>query len=325
DGYSNTASGTFSGQFVTGSNNTASGASAGNNVTGDRNTATGFTAGSGVKGQNNTANGVNAGTDATGDGNAAVGAGAGATVTGDNNTASGNFAGRGVEGDNNIANGASAGNIVEGDNNVASGTRAGQFLAGNDNIAIGQNAGSGTLGNILTVNNSIALGADSLAGQDNAVAIGAGVTTTRAGQVAIGDGAATYTFAGVNSAASKAAQSGPTYLLTSDGAGNLATSSVDLAGLEAGLGGLTGELAQTRTEARQGIAAAIAMTTAPMPSAPGRTSWATNLGYFKGETAFGASLAHRLDLFDEPFAVTAGYAYGGGESHAARIGLAGEF
>ncbi|MER9918557.1 MULTISPECIES: hypothetical protein [unclassified Mesorhizobium] len=94
--------------------------------------------------------------------------------------------------------------------------------------------------------------------------------------------------------------------------------------LEDSFGDLGRTISQNRTEARQGIAAAIAMTTAPMPSAPGRTSWASNVGYFKGATAFGGSLAHRFD-FDEPFAFTAGYAYGGGSSHGFRLGLAGEF
>lgn len=94
--------------------------------------------------------------------------------------------------------------------------------------------------------------------------------------------------------------------------------------LETGFANLGDEITENRTEARQGIAAAIAMTTAPMPSAVGRTSWSGNVGHFKGETAFGGSLAHRFD-FDEPLAFTAGYAYGGGTSHGFRLGLAGEF
>ncbi|MBZ9998333.1 hypothetical protein [Mesorhizobium sp. BH1-1-4] len=94
--------------------------------------------------------------------------------------------------------------------------------------------------------------------------------------------------------------------------------------LESGFADLGNQISENRTEARQGIAAAIAMTTAPMPSAAGRTSWAGNVGYFKGETAFGGSFAHRFD-FNEPFALTAGYAYGGGSSHGFRVGLAGEF
>jgi autotransporter adhesin len=95
-------------------------------------------------------------------------------------------------------------------------------------------------------------------------------------------------------------------------------------GLQSGFDSLSGEISETRTEARQGIAAAIAMATAPMPSAPGKTSWASNLGFFKGESAFGGSVAHRFDT-DNPFGLTAGYSYGGGDSHAARFGLMGEF
>ncbi|CAN7693178.1 hypothetical protein [Aminobacter sp. LjRoot7] len=66
------------------------------------------------------------------------------------------------------------------------------------------------------------------------------------------------------------------------------------------------------------------MSSAAMPSAAGRTSWAANVGHFKGETAFGGSLSHRLD-FDNPVAISLGYSYGGGDSHAARFGMMGEF
>ena len=40
--------------------------------------------------------------------------------------------------------------------------------------------------------------------------------------------------------------------------------------------------------------------------------------------ATGASLAHRLDT-SVPLAVTAGYAWGGGNTHGVRVGLQGEF
>jgi hypothetical protein len=68
----------------------------------------------------------------------------------------------------------------------------------------------------------------------------------------------------------------------------------------------------------------MAMTTAPMPSRPGRTSWAVNGAAFMGEGAAGASLAYRLDT-NEPLALTAGYAYGGGNAQGVRVGLQGEF
>jgi hypothetical protein len=68
----------------------------------------------------------------------------------------------------------------------------------------------------------------------------------------------------------------------------------------------------------------MALTTAPMPSAPGRTTWAINGAAFMGEKAAGASFAYRLDT-REPLALTAGYAYGGGEAHGIRLGMQGEF
>jgi hypothetical protein len=64
--------------------------------------------------------------------------------------------------------------------------------------------------------------------------------------------------------------------------------------------------------------------TVPMPSAVGHTSCAANTSTFHGEYAFGGGLADRLDT-NVPMAITAGYAYGGGNTHGARVGLAGEF
>ncbi len=172
------------------------------------------------------------------------------------------------------------------------------------------------------------------AGFTSSMALGQGAVATRANQVMVGTATNTYTLAGIASAQSRAAQSGATHFVTSDASGNLAVTAFSadsianldgrVSSLEAGLVGLNRSLTETRVEARRGIATAIAMASAPMPSAPGRTSWATNVGHFKGETAFGASLAYRFDT-SRPLAITAGYSFGGGDSHGARIGLAGEF
>lgn len=174
-----------------------------------------------------------------------------------------------------------------------------------------------------------AVGAGAVASYANSTAIGAGAATSRASQIAIGTGSSTYSLAGIASEESRAAQSGPVQVVTSDAGGNLATADLssffpDIGGLEDRIGSLENYAAESRQEARQGIAAAMAMTVAPMPSAPGKTSWATNIAAFKGEVAFGASLAHRFDV-DVPFAMTAGFAYGGGDNHGVRVGLAGEF
>ena len=70
--------------------------------------------------------------------------------------------------------------------------------------------------------NAVALGTSSSAAFANSTAIGAGAVTTQANQVAIGTAASTYTLPGITSAASLAAQVGPTSVVTTDAAGNLA-------------------------------------------------------------------------------------------------------
>ena len=189
---------------------------------------------------------------------------------------------------------------------------------------------------------SVALGVGAAANQANAIAIGGNVQTSRANQVAIGNAGNTYTFAGIASQASAAAQSGATAFVTTDAGGNLAASNYgpsSIAALgsrvdsdEARIGNLETKTAalsryaiETRKEARQGVAMAIAMATAPMPSAPGKTTWATNGATYRGEWAGGIAVAHRLPTCCIPIAITAGYAYGGDNNHGVRAGLAGEF
>jgi autotransporter adhesin len=79
-----------------------------------------------------------------------------------------------------------------------------------------------------------------------------------------------------------------------------------------------------RNEARRGIAATAAMASVPMPSAPGRTTFAMNGATFGGESGIGFSVAHRLDA-TIPLMITGGFATGGYNDHVARIGFALEF
>jgi hypothetical protein len=58
------------------------------------------------------------------------------------------------------------------------------------------------------------------------------------------------------------------------------------------------------------------------PSAAGKTSYASNVGYYRGEVGVSAGLMHR---FEGDFAVTAGVSYGGGRNTALKAGVAGEF
>ena len=104
---------------------------------------------------------------------------------------------------------------------------------------------------------------------------------------------------------------------------NLATTNANLAGLQNYTIGVRNLALDVRKEARAGAASAMAMSTAPMPSAPGRTSWSVNAAEFNSEPGWGGSVAHRLNL-SVPFAVTAGFAFSGA-NNGARVGFSGEF
>ena len=82
-------------------------------------------------------------------------------------------------------------------------------------VAIGQNTAA-------TSTNTIAIGNGAEAGFANSSAFGAGATTSAANQMSFGTTSNTYRMSGIASAASLAAQSGPTSFVTSDAAGNLA-------------------------------------------------------------------------------------------------------
>ena len=75
-----------------------------------------------------------------------------------------------------------------------------------------------------------AFGASAGALHIDATAIGVGATTSRTNQMVFGTGANTYTAPGINSVASDAAQTGQLFVVTSDAAGNLATSGTMAAG-----------------------------------------------------------------------------------------------
>ncbi|WP_164712493.1 beta strand repeat-containing protein [Methylobacterium currus] len=196
---------------------------------------------------------------------------------------------------------------------------------GDNATALGRSAHAGGA-------NAVAVGAFSSAMQADSVAIGQGVATTRANQIAIGSATQTYTLAGLASAQSLAAQTGATAFVTTDASGNLAASSIGpntiaaldgrVSGLEAGLGSLSRYAVESRKEARRGIASAMALASASLPSAPGRLSYVLNGATFRGEYAVGGSVAYRLDI-NRPVAVTLGVA-GGAGNVGARIGIMGE-
>jgi hypothetical protein len=235
----------------------------GNNAlaNGDYSTAVGYSAGLGSTGSANTAFGAYTGNYVSGDHNNASGFSAGDYVAGSDNTASGRYAGDWVTGTGNTASGYNAGSWVAGSHNVASGYNAGQHVgsssvsgSGSNDIAIGTNAGSGDMfGGALLGSNTISIGTNATASVDNSAAIGNGATAAYAGSFAIGNGVTTtaenqisigtisntYTFAGVTSAGSTAAQSGAIEIVTTDASGNLAAQSLSslLGAAQAELGG----------------------------------------------------------------------------------------
>ncbi|WP_168858749.1 hypothetical protein [Bradyrhizobium brasilense] len=87
---------------------------------------------------------------------------------------------------------------------------------------------------------------------------------------------------------------------------------------------LDNRISGVQKEERQGIAAAMAMTSSPMPSAPGKTTWAANTALFKREVGLGASFAHRF-ASAIPIAFTGGVSWAGNDNLGARVGLMGEF
>jgi hypothetical protein len=168
-------------------------------------------------------------------------------------------------------------------------------------IAIGANAtatGSVAVGSLAFASNGgAAFGDNATASFANSTAIGGGAVATQANQVVLGTASNTYTMPGINSAASLAAQSGPTKFVTSDVGGNLATSTfgpTDILGLQnnvaslqgnvAVLQGSVGVLQSQMKQSFEGVAIAVAMGGSALPSDK-RFAISSNWGTFRGENA----------------------------------------
>jgi len=143
-------------------------------------------------------------------------------------------------------------------------------VTGDNNIAMGNGAGSD-----ITASDTVAIGTDATASADGSAAFGAGATATRAGQQSFGTAANTYTMAGIGSQASRDAQVGPLYLVTSDGSGNLATSAFDV-------GQLTGEIGNV------GALGAALAGLHPNARAKGDNHLSAAIGTYNGQVGFAA-------------------------------------
>lgn len=207
-------------------------------------------------------------------------------------------------------------------------TESGTIAVGLNSTASGVNAtGIGT-GSSATADNSVALGSGSVADQANTVSVGSASNARRIVNVAAGTSpsdAANMAQLGASGASVASALGGGA---TANAAGVVSAPSYALYSgtfdnVGSALEGLSNFQLESRREARRGIAAAIAMSSAPMPSQPGKTSWVVNTAEFSGAVAFGGSVAHRFNT-EKPFAFTAGYSFGAREN-AFRVGFAGEF
>jgi hypothetical protein len=213
----------------------------------------------------------------------ATAAGAGSFANGANATATGH---------NSIANGATA--SAYGQGSIANGAAT---------TAIGQGSSAGATG-------ATALGAGATATFANSIAIGSGATTTAINQVSIGTTSNTYRMSGITSAASLAAQSGPTSIVTTDANGNLATASFtgqDISVLQSNVATLQTQMRQ----AFEGTAIAIAMGGSALPSDK-KFAISTNWGTFRGQNAMSLGAQMRLsDYVVLNGGVAAGFAQGG--------------
>jgi len=104
---------------------------------------------------------------------------------------------------------------------------------------------------------------------------------------------------------------------------SVAAVSQSVSGVTARVNALDQTVQDNQREARRGIAAAMAMSAAPMPSAPGKTAWAFNAANFKGQSALAASISHRIKSTNA-LAVNAGVTASSG-AMGVRIGVSGEF
>src|SRR6267378_518791 len=232
--------------------------------------------------------------------NAVGGGGATNTAIGNNsvahgfasaNTASGFAADASGQLSFNTATGAGADAHGDSSANTASGFAANASGAGSQNIAMGFNAdahGDGT--------NNVAIGTFATATGANSSALGNGAQATRANQQMFGTASNTYTMAGIATAASRAAQAGPTSIVTSDNAGNLATRSLADLGLasQSDISALNGRINDVNREARGGIALALAASGLQFDTRPGKVSLSGGYGNFKGQSGFAVGLGYAV-------------------------------
>lgn len=169
--------------------------------------------------------------------------------------------------------------------------------------------------------NSVAIGAGAQVapGANGSVALGAGSYTTESGVVSVGRAGSERRITNVDRGVARTDAVNVSQLM------ELRSSvSQSLAAQQDQITALFDLRKLDRRDTSKGIAASLALTSAPMPSEPGKTSYAVNAATFRGEQALGVSVMHRVDT-SNPFAIAAGFTYAGDNNNGARVGVAGEF
>ena len=204
----------------------------------------------------------------------------------------------------------------------------------------GNNSGVPTTTGPTTANggNSIAIGTAASATFANSAAFGPGATATRANQQVFGTAGNTYTAPGITSTASKAAQSGPVQIVTSDFGGNLATSTAaalglgsptDMDGINSQLGSINSQLGIINsrlndldgrtTKALNGVSMAFAMSGTPWLLPTERFAVSANWGTFDSTNGVALNAALRLGTNVQ---ANGGVAYGAnGGGVGGRVGV----
>ncbi len=281
-----------------GHGNSAIGTRANASGDGSNNLAVGFFADASGNGSSNVAAGLGAMASGANSGNSAYGTGANAVGDGSFNTATGVGADARGNGSSNIATGNHTVASGDGSSNIAIGNNANATGAGTNNVAIGANS-------VATGANATAIGNAASATFANSAAFGNGATATRANQQVFGAASNTYTMGGITSAASKAAQSGPVQVVTSDSGGNLATStlaglglasSADINSINAQLAGINSHLNDLDGRVnRVGALGAALSGLHPNPRAKGDNHISAAFGAYRGQPAFAGGYFRNID------------------------------
>jgi autotransporter adhesin len=181
-------------------------------------------------------------------------------------------------------------------NSTAIGKNSG--AGGDDSTALGASAHADTAGSVALGAfshaegaNSTAIGGGATASADNSVALGQNSKTTEANTVSVGSAGSerrvTNVAAGVNAtdAVNKAQLD----------AAIAGISAFDPAILQGQIDGLVAGARHDRLEARRGVAAAVAMSEAPMPSVDGGISYSLHGSAYRGQYALGGSMKYRIN------------------------------